>query len=125
MNNKLTILADNKNYTAEVIELNEPYKHPNADKLQCVNHSGNILITSLDAKKGDKYIYFPLECAINKDYLSFSNSFIDPELNKDKKTKSFFNKTGRVRAVRLRGQPSMGYIIPCHNLVSWLTRWLT
>lgn len=114
------IKTENPNYLAKIVKLSAGRKHPNADKLQIFNIDGNNVITGLDAKESDIYIYFPLECAINKEYLSWSNSFSSPELNADKTKKGFFPNTGRVKAVRLRSQPSEGYIVPISNLAEWL-----
>ncbi len=110
----------NKNYLCKIVELKGLRKHSNADKLQVVTVDFQNVITGMDAKDGDIYVYFPLECAINKDFLSWSNSFEDKEMNSDKEVKGFFNKHGRVRAIKLRGEPSQGYIIPVGVLQQWL-----
>ena len=65
----------NPNYLAKVVKLNNIRKHENADRLQCVAIDGNNVITGLDAKDGALYVYFPLESAINKEFLSWGNSF--------------------------------------------------
>ena len=117
---KLSIKSDNKNYLARVVELKNIRKHSNADKLQCVAIQGNNVITGLNAKENDIYIYFPLECAINKEYLSWSNSFESKELNADVNAKGFFGKHGRVKAISLRGEKSEGYIVPISNILNWL-----
>ena len=116
---KLQVKAENTNYVAKVIRLNELRPHPNANKLQIASVLGYNVITGLDAKKGDWYVYFPLECAINKNYLSWSNSFSDAELNKDTKKKGFFPSSGRVKAVKLRSVASEGYIVPLSDLFNW------
>lgn len=108
------------NYAAQIVRLPAPYKHPNADRLQCVNIMHNIVITGLNAKEGDLYVYFPLECQISKFYLKFTNSYSDANQNTDTTIKGFFDKKGRVRAVKLRGQPSMGYIVPLSDFITWL-----
>ena len=116
---KLKVKAENTNYVAKVIRLNELRPHPNANKLQIASVLGYNVITGLDAKKGDWYVYFPLECTINKNYLSWSNSFSDAELNKDTKKKGFFPSSGRVKAVKLRSVASEGYIVPLSDLFNW------
>lgn len=108
----------NPNYLAKIVRLQGLRKHPNADRLQCVDIDFNTVITGLDAKDGDVYVYFPLECKINKDFLSATNSFRHKELNVDKEKAGFFDDNCRVRAMRLRGEKSMGYIIPIHVLAS-------
>lgn len=110
----------NPNYLAKFVEISNIRKHPNADRLQVTTIDGNDVITGTDIKVGDNVVYFPLECAINKDFLSATNSFEDKELNFEKDKKGFFNSKGRVRAVKLRGQPSMGYIVPVDVLFNWV-----
>jgi hypothetical protein len=111
----------NKNYLAKIVALAGIRKHTNADRLQCVNIDGNNVITGLDAKEGALYVYFPLESALNKEYLSWSNSFEDKSLNAEKEKKGFFNKHGRIRAIKLRGERSEGYIVPVSDLCNWLS----
>jgi hypothetical protein len=110
----------NHNYLAKVVELTNLRKHENADRLQCAAIDGNNVITGLDAQNGSLYVYFPLESAINKEFLSWSNSFEDKELNQNKEVKGFFNKKGRVRAIRLRGERSEGYIVPVQSVSDWI-----
>ena len=110
----------NPNYLAKVIRIDNIRKHPNADRLQITTIDGNNVITGLDAREGMLYVYFPLECAINKDYLSYSNSFEDKTLNADTEVKGYFPSTGRVRAARLRSERSEGYIVPVKNITDWV-----
>lgn len=112
--------TDNPNYLAKIIKISKPRIHPNADRLQIVTVDFQNVITGLDAKEGDLYVYFPLESQINKDFLSWSNSFSSKELNADKSQASFFHKTGRVRATRLRSILSEGYIHPVASINKWL-----
>lgn len=109
----------NPNYLAQIVQLKNPKKHPNADKLICWNINFQNVITNLNYKEDDICVYFPLECKINHNFLSWSNSYSDSELNQNKEQKGFFDKKSRVRAVRLRGEPSQGYIIPLKVLYEW------
>lgn len=111
----------NQNYLAKIVKINNIRKHANADRLLVSTIDGNDVITGADTKEGDVVIYFPLECAINKEYLAWSNSFEDKTLNADQTKKGFFNSKGRVRAVKLRGQPSMGYMVPVAGFLEWLS----
>ena len=111
----------NKNYLAKVVKLSGVRKHTNADKLQCVTIDGCNVVTGMDAKDGALYIYFPVESALNKEYLSWSNSFENKEMNADQEKKGFFNRHGRVRAIRLRQERSEGYIVPVEDLSAWLS----
>ncbi len=115
--NMLTKSQDhNPNYLATVIKLSNLRKHTNADRLQCVSVFTNNVVTDMKAQDGALYVYFPLECAISKDFLSYTNSFEIKDLNKDKEIKGFFNKHGRVRAISLRGEKSEGFIIPVEQI---------
>lgn len=102
----------NPNYLSKVVKIKNIQKHPNADKLQIVVIDFQTVITGLDAKEGDLYVYFPIECKINKDFLSFTNSFRDKSLNKDQEKVGFFDENGRVKAMKLRAEKSCGYIVP-------------
>lgn len=107
------------NYLAKVVRLSNIRKHPNADKLQLTSVDNQTVVVGLNAKEGDEYIFFPLETAINKKFLAFTNSFSDPLLNSDGKTKGFFNDKGRVKAIKLRGTPSEGYLVPIKDFLAW------
>jgi hypothetical protein len=102
----------NPNYLAKIVKLKDIKKHSNADKFQTVIIDFQTVITGMDAKDGDIYVYFPLECQINFEFLAQTNSFRDIELNKEKDKTGFFEKNCRVRAMKLRGEKSMGYIVP-------------
>jgi hypothetical protein len=102
----------NPNYLAKVVKLKNLQKHQNADRLQTVVIDFQTVITGMDAKEGDLYVYFPVECKINKDFLSFTNSFREKTLNKDQEKVGFFEESGRVKAMKLRGEKSCGYIVP-------------
>lgn len=116
----LTISKEaNPNYLCKVFTIHELRKHPNADRLQILSIDFNNIITGLDAKEGDVYVYFPLECKINNEFLSYTNSFRDKELNTDKEKTGFFESNCRVRAMRLRGEKSMGYIVPVGQVTEW------
>lgn len=106
----------NPNYLARIVTLEQLAPHPQADRLQLATVCGSVVITGLNAKVGDTYVYFPVECVINRKFLAWSNSFSDPELNQDQKEKGFFHKSGRVRMTRLRGIYSNGYIVPLSEL---------
>lgn len=112
----LKITDKDSNYLAKVVELKGLRKHNNADRLQCVDIDFQNVITGLTAKNGDVYVYFPVECAINKEFLAFTNSFRNTELNSDPNEVGFFEPNARVKAMKLRGEQSMGYIVPVETV---------
>jgi len=124
INNKLkkmiTISKEaNPNYLCKIIKIDNIRKHNNADKLQIVTVDFQDVVTGMDAKQGDVYVYFPVECKINKNFLSFTNSFRNKELNADKEKAGFFEENCRVKAVKLRGEKSMGYLVPANEVESF------
>lgn len=106
----------NENYLASVIKIQNIRKHSNADRLQCVAIYGNNVITGLTAKENDLYVYFPLESAISGEFLKYTNSFRDSQYNTDILKKGMFEIHGRVKAIRLRGEKSEGYIVPAKEV---------
>ena len=110
----------NLNYAAQVCKINNLRPHPNADRLKITTIQGNDVITGASLSIGDVVIYFPLEASLSRSYLSYSNSFEKKEDNRNPQVKGFFGKHGRVRAVKLRKMPSVGYIIPVSSLQEWL-----
>lgn len=109
----------NPNYLCKVVALKGLKKHGNADRLQTVTIDFNTVITGLDAKDGDVYVYFPVEGKISKEFLSFTNSFRDSSLNTKPSEVGFFEDNCRVKAMKLRGEKSMGYIVPARLVEQW------
>lgn len=107
----------NRNYLAKIVKIRTLREHPNADKLLITTIDGNDVITAKGGiKEGDLVVYFPLECAICSLFLTSTNSYRHSEKNIDTTKVGFFEDTGRVRAVKLRGQKSEGYIVPIEEL---------
>jgi hypothetical protein len=107
----------NRNYLAKVVTLGKPLTHPNADRLQgfIIDHAR--IYVDLSFKEHDICIYFPLECQIDSRILSYLNLYSDKSLNRDNTKGGFFNSKGRVRAVRLRSEPSQGFLIKAQDFV--------
>lgn len=107
---------DSINYQAEIIEIKEYKKHPNADKLFIVNVNFNTVITGVEPKVGDTMVYFPVMSKLNPIFLSYINGFIESTLNKDTNVKGFFTNKCRVKPIKLRGLPSEGYLHPIKDI---------
>jgi hypothetical protein len=115
----------NPNYLCKVIVVKNLRKHTNADKLLVFTVDGNDIITSNQTQEGQVSIYFPLECQINHEYLAGGNDYrkslgfnADPE-----SAGGFFEDNGRVKAVKLRGQKSEGYVVPISSLSVITDKW--
>lgn len=135
----------NPNYLAKICTIDEVFPIEKADNLVRTVVDGFDMVVSKDTKPGDVVIYFPVETAISEKFLGGNNLFelsqsfrnsngaeVEEILNKivssqdeeeiktlNAKVKTmcgFFNKHGRVRMIKLRGQYSMGFIIPVNSL---------
>lgn len=100
----------NENYVASIVKIDEFRPHSNADRLKIATVFFNNVITGIDAPPG-LYVYFPIESALSVEFLAYTNSFRDKEMNFNKEKAGMFESHGRVKAVRLRGEKSEGYII--------------
>lgn len=109
----------NENYLAKFVTINNLIPHPKADRLQISKIGGNSVIVDINVTIGDKFIYFPLESAINPQLLSFANLFSDKNKNADNTLRGFFGNQCRVKALKLREIPSQGFLLPISVLFSW------
>lgn len=110
----------NKNYLAKLVILGVPIKHPNADRLQGFIIDGNRVWTDLTRHTGQLGVYFPLECKLNEGLLHRLSLYREPEKNADPQVKGYFEKQGRVKAIRLRGEPSEGIFLALEEIVQGL-----
>ena len=125
-------------YSCTVVQIGEVKPVEGSDFLGATLVNGNPIVVRKDMiKEGDIMIYAPIETVLNKKFLSVNNLFelseremnsnykevqalIDEEKKEEAKKKvGFFNKHGRVKLIRLRGCPSMGFLIEKESLVKW------
>lgn len=108
------------NYLATVVKCPHIKDHPNADRLSIVEIFGNeIIIQKGTYKQGETLIYFPVECCIDKRFLSWANLLEDSMLNRDFSVKGFFGKQCRVKAIKLREIPSQGFVFKASKLAEF------
>lgn len=109
------------NYLAKVVNIQVFKKHsdPEVTKLKCCSIDGFNIITGINAEPG-LYIYFPAGCCINPQLISYTNSFRHSELNRDTTKSGMFEDTGRVKAIKLRGELSEGFIMPATDFQNWV-----
>lgn len=136
----------NPNYLATICQIENLYPIEGADRLMRTVINGNDMVVSKDMKVGDTVVYFPVETAICEQFLSANNLYELSEAHRNanfaeieeliklantseddqdakqamataKSMCGFFNKRGRVRMLKLRGQYSMGFVIPANALV--------
>lgn len=125
-------------YCATVVKIGTIVPIEGTDFLGTTLVNGFSIIVRRDLiHEGDIMIYCPIETQLNETYLSSndlyewshrhlnSNYFeVEECINQDgmeaaKKMVGFFNKYGRVRILRLRGQASMGYLASINSLAVW------
>ena len=111
----------NVNYLAQIINVKEflPHPNPEVNKLKLVAIGSYRVIVSLDSKPG-YYVYFPALSQINPDFLRFCSLYRDITLNANPEHKGFFEKNGKVTAIKLKGQVSEGFLIEWELFNNWL-----
>lgn len=102
--------------------------HPNSDNgLKLVTISGHQVVTGADIQEGDTMVFFPEGGVICDEYLSHHNEYRVKWLkNSNQQGKDeqealeqpggFFEHNGRVRAIKLRGERSEGYVVRLEQL---------
>jgi len=120
MNIKVSENAD-PNYLATVIRCPEIRDHPGADRLSITEIFGNTVVLGKGSYvKDDLCVYFPVESCLSPKFLSWANLYDKEILNADGKTKGFFSQKGnRVKAVKLRGIPSQGFLYKIEELAKY------
>lgn len=103
----------NVNYLAKIVRIEnfKPHTDPEVTRLKCCVIDGFNIICGIDSEPG-LYIYFPTACCINPDFLRYANLYKHKELNNDPEQSGMFEDNGRVKAIRLRGELSEGFILP-------------
>lgn len=119
---KLTISKQaNVNYLAKIVELTTFHNHPNPEvtKLKCTYVDGYNIIVGIDSEPG-KYVYFPTSSQVNPDLLRFANLYRHGSLNADPNQTGMFEDNGRVKAIKLKGCTSEGFLLPADVLKNWI-----
>lgn len=97
---------------AIVVKINNIEDHSNADKLKIVKLFGTQIIVGLDTKIGDIAVYVDSNLKMSKEFLHANSEYKHPELNKDNQKTGFFDDSGRVKCIKLRGELSGGFLFP-------------
>ncbi len=109
----------NINYLAKVIDITNFLPHPNADRMKIAQVGGYKVCVGIDEPTG-RYIYFPVNSEINPNLLSYCNLYRHSEKNANAEKAGFFNDNGRVTAIKLRGFPSEGFLLPYEQLENFI-----
>ena len=111
----------NINYLAKIVELKDFHPHPDPEvtKLKCTYVDGYNIIIGIDNEPG-KYVYFPTGSTINPQFLSFANLYRHSERNSNQEQTGMFEDNGRVKAIKLRGCVSEGFLLPIDIFYNWI-----
>ena len=119
---KLTIgKKANVNYLAKIVRINQfkPHTDPEVTRLKACVVDGFNILCGIDSEPG-LYVYFPTACCLNPDFLRYANLYRHKELNADPEQSGMFEDNGRVKAIRLRGELSEGFILPAVILENYV-----
>ena len=119
---KLTIgKKANVNYLAKIVRINQfkPHTDPEVTRLKACVVDGFNILCGIDSQPG-LYVYFPTACCLNPDFLRYANLYRHKELNADPEQSGMFEDNGRVKAIRLRGELSEGFILPVTMLENYV-----
>lgn len=91
--------------------------HSNADRLDVATVFGMDTIVSKGTwKVGDPCVYFANGGVIAPEYLKLNNMYRHFNLNSDQSVTGYFEDSGRVKTMKLRGEMSDGVIMPLSSL---------
>ena len=126
-------------YCATVVRIGAITPVEGSDFLGSTLVNGFSIIVRKDMiSEGDVMIYCPIETQLNSDFLSANNLYefslrhmnsnykaVEATIEQDglevaKRMVGFFNKYGRVRILKLRGQASMGFLVNPENIKDWI-----
>ena len=109
------------NYLAKIVNIQHFENHPNPEvtRLKLAPIDGYRVVVDINSKPGF-YVYFPTLSQINPDFLRYASLFRDTTLNANPEKKGFFEKNGKVTAIKLKGQVSEGFLIEFEVFNNWL-----
>lgn len=126
-------------YCATVVRIGAITPVEGSDFLGSTLVNGFPIIVRKDMiSEGDVMIYCPIETQLNSEFLAINNLYefslrhmnynyeaVEAAIEQDgleiaKRMVGFFNKYGRVRILKLRGQASMGFLVDPEHIKNWI-----
>lgn len=113
-------MRGNINYAAEVYKVPALTKAENSDRLYQMIVGGMSVIVdeSWLARTGELMVVFPAESQLSFRLASGANLHRHPELNTNPEEAGYLEDNRRVRAIRLRGNPSNALALPLETVES-------
>lgn len=128
-------------YCATIVQIGEMKPIEGSDFLAVTQVNGFPIVVRKDqVKEGDIMIYCPIETQLDHNFLKTNNLYelsirhwnsnyaeVENLINEGKADEAkskvgFFNKQGRVKLIRLRGQASMGYLITLREMTKYCSK---
>ena len=104
-------------YKATLCKLTNLQKHPNADRLMIANALGYYIIVDLKSDEDTLGIVFPSDGRLTNE-MCMNNNLYRKHPVTDEEMGGYFEPTGRVKTLKLRGSKSEAFWIPLTSL-SW------
>jgi RNA ligase (TIGR02306 family) len=102
-------------YEAIICKIQNVRNHPNADKLNLATVSGFQIVIGKEHKEGELGIFFPCDGQLTHEHCMANNLYRkNPETNEP--MGGLFEKSRRVKSVKLRGEYSNGFWQPISSL---------
>lgn len=115
----------NSNYAATIVQVDRLVELANCDNVQAFPVLGYNAIVSKETQVGDTLVVFTAETQLSEEFLRANNLYRDATLNEDSTQKGYFEKNGRVRAMKFRGHRSDALAMPLESLKFVGEYWLT
>lgn len=112
------------NYAATIVQVDRLVELDNCDNVQAFPVLGYNAIVSKDTQVGDTLVVFTAETQLSEEFLRANNLYRDSTLNEDPTQKGYFEKNGRVRAMKFRGHRSDALAMPLSSLVFAYPDWV-
>ena len=103
-------------YKAIVAKIDDIQPIANADNIQLAKVLGYFVIVNKSQQVGDMGILFPDDGKLSAEYLKLNNLYRHEYNNEDQNKKGFFEDSGQIRALKLRGAKSDCYFAAMESL---------
>lgn len=80
---KLSIIEGDENYVATIVKLPELKKVEGLDNLMLATVFGYNCLVGKDSNPDTNYVFFPAECELSHNFLSYNNLYRSQLLNQD------------------------------------------
>lgn len=109
-------ITGSENYSAVVVKVEELHDLDGLDRLKGLAVFGLQALVSADVPTGELMIVFPAGAKLSPEFAAANNLYRHKELNVDKGQAGYFEDTGRVKAMKMRGNRSDAFATPVSSL---------